>query len=229
MPQIRMLMLRMIWAMFSYLSAEALNIHLPQQAFPRPRVVRQNYQSHQSSIEFSEFPTVAPKNAALRDHRRLVRHLMKAAPFAGLRSTRCEFPERLHPVLLHCLVVSASECDTREWTSCSRFCPGAGLAGYDLITFTGAPAATSAFFMGETLEGARVAVRCDNPLIQLQAATALADEPHDRRVGCGIDNCGAQPVVIRMVSQETLDGSTVRRPWQVDSSDSHGRDADGLI
>jgi DNA-binding transcriptional LysR family regulator len=47
---------------------------------------------------------------------------------------------------------------------------GAGLAGYDVITFTGAPAATSPFFMGETLEGARVAVRCDSPLIQLQAA-----------------------------------------------------------
>jgi DNA-binding transcriptional LysR family regulator len=47
---------------------------------------------------------------------------------------------------------------------------GAGLAGYDLITFTGAPAATSPFFMGETLEGARVAVRCDSPLIQRQAA-----------------------------------------------------------
>jgi DNA-binding transcriptional LysR family regulator len=47
---------------------------------------------------------------------------------------------------------------------------GAGLAGYDLVTFTGAPAATSPFFMGETLEGARVALRCDNPLIQLQAA-----------------------------------------------------------
>jgi DNA-binding transcriptional LysR family regulator len=47
---------------------------------------------------------------------------------------------------------------------------GAGLAGYDLITFTGAPAATSPFFMGEALEGARLAVRCDSPLIQLQAA-----------------------------------------------------------
>jgi len=47
---------------------------------------------------------------------------------------------------------------------------GAGLGEYDLITFTGAPAATSPFFMGETLEGARVAVRCDSPLIQLQAA-----------------------------------------------------------
>lgn len=47
---------------------------------------------------------------------------------------------------------------------------GAGLAGYDLITFTGAPAATSPFFMGEALEGARIALRCDNPLIQLQAA-----------------------------------------------------------
>jgi DNA-binding transcriptional LysR family regulator len=48
-----------------------------------------------------------------------------------------------------------------------------GLAGYDLITFTGAPAAMSPFFMGEALEGSRVALRCDNPLIQLKAA---ADE-----------------------------------------------------
>jgi DNA-binding transcriptional LysR family regulator len=31
----------------------------------------------------------------------------------------------------------------------------------------------SPFFMGETLEGSRVALRCDNPLIQLKAA---ADE-----------------------------------------------------
>ena len=48
---------------------------------------------------------------------------------------------------------------------------GQGLAGHDLITFTGAPAATSPFFMGESLEGARVAFRCDNPLIQLKAAS----------------------------------------------------------
>jgi DNA-binding transcriptional LysR family regulator len=47
---------------------------------------------------------------------------------------------------------------------------GAGLAGYDLITFSGAPAATSPFFMGEVLDGARVAMRCDNALIQRQAA-----------------------------------------------------------
>ena len=50
---------------------------------------------------------------------------------------------------------------------------GQGLAGHDLITFTGAPAAASPFFMGESLEGARIAFRCDNPLIQLRAA---ADE-----------------------------------------------------
>lgn len=47
---------------------------------------------------------------------------------------------------------------------------GKGLAGYDLITFTGAPAATSPFFMGESLEGARIALRCDSPIIQLRAA-----------------------------------------------------------
>jgi hypothetical protein len=39
---------------------------------------------------------------------------------------------------------------------------GQGLGGYDLITFTGAPAATTPFFMGESLDGARVAVRCDH-------------------------------------------------------------------
>jgi DNA-binding transcriptional LysR family regulator len=47
---------------------------------------------------------------------------------------------------------------------------GQGLAGHDLITFTGAPSATSPFFMGESLEGAQVSMRCDNPLIQLEAA-----------------------------------------------------------
>jgi DNA-binding transcriptional LysR family regulator len=49
---------------------------------------------------------------------------------------------------------------------------GEGMASYDLITFTGAPAATSPFFMAESLEGARVALRCDNPLIQLKAAAS---------------------------------------------------------
>jgi len=47
---------------------------------------------------------------------------------------------------------------------------GQGLGGFDLISFTGAPAAMSPFFMGESLDGARVALRCDNPLIQLKAA-----------------------------------------------------------
>jgi len=47
---------------------------------------------------------------------------------------------------------------------------GKGLAGHHLITFTGAPAATSPFFMDESLEGARIALRCDHPLIQAQAA-----------------------------------------------------------
>ena len=51
---------------------------------------------------------------------------------------------------------------------------GEGLAEFDLITFTGAPAAMGAFFMGEKLEGARIALRCDNPLIQLRAAASDA-------------------------------------------------------
>jgi DNA-binding transcriptional LysR family regulator len=56
-----------------------------------------------------------------------------------------------------------------------------GLAGCDLITFSGAPAATSPFFMGETLEGSRIALRCDNPLIQLKAA---ADEVGIAELAC---------------------------------------------
>ncbi len=47
---------------------------------------------------------------------------------------------------------------------------GQGLAGYDLITFTGAPSVMSPFFMGESLDGARIALRCNNSLIQLKAA-----------------------------------------------------------
>lgn len=51
---------------------------------------------------------------------------------------------------------------------------GQGLADFDLITFTGAPAAMNPFFMGESLEGARIALRCDNALIQLRAAASQA-------------------------------------------------------
>ena len=47
---------------------------------------------------------------------------------------------------------------------------GRGLAGHDLIAFTGAPAAASPFFLGESLDGARIALRCDNPFIQRMAA-----------------------------------------------------------
>ena len=48
--------------------------------------------------------------------------------------------------------------------------PGQGLAGYDLITFTASPTAMSPFFMGEQLDSARIALRCDSPVIQLRAA-----------------------------------------------------------
>jgi DNA-binding transcriptional LysR family regulator len=47
---------------------------------------------------------------------------------------------------------------------------GGGLAGQDLVGFRGAPAATSPFFMGESLEGARFALRCDSPALQRLAA-----------------------------------------------------------
>jgi DNA-binding transcriptional LysR family regulator len=65
---------------------------------------------------------------------------------------------------------------------------GQGLGGYDLIAFTGAPAATRPFFMGESLDGARVAIRCDNPLIQLKAA---ANEAGVAELACFLgDSCG---------------------------------------
>jgi DNA-binding transcriptional LysR family regulator len=70
---------------------------------------------------------------------------------------------------------------------------GQGLAGYDLITFTGAPAATSPFFMGESLEGAHIALRCDNPLIQLQAA---ANEVGIAELACRLGD--ASPDVVRV-------------------------------
>jgi DNA-binding transcriptional LysR family regulator len=47
---------------------------------------------------------------------------------------------------------------------------GEGLGGHDVITFTRAPTAASPFFLGESLSGARVPARCDNPLLQVEAA-----------------------------------------------------------
>lgn len=47
---------------------------------------------------------------------------------------------------------------------------GKGLRGHDLITFTGTPSATAPFFLGESLDDARISLRCDNPLLQMEAA-----------------------------------------------------------
>src|SRR5262252_8059664 len=74
---------------------------------------------------------------------------------------------------------------------------GGGLAGCDLITFTGAPAATSPFFLGESLEGAHVALRCDNPLIQLKAA---ANEVGIAEVACFLGD--SSPDVVRLWPRE---------------------------
>jgi DNA-binding transcriptional LysR family regulator len=74
---------------------------------------------------------------------------------------------------------------------------GQGLAGYDLITFIAAPAATSPFFMGESLEGARITLRCNNPLIQLRAA---ADEIGIAELACFLgDGC---PDLVRVWPHE---------------------------
>ena len=74
---------------------------------------------------------------------------------------------------------------------------GQGLAGHDLVTFTGAPAATSPFFMGESLDGARIALRCDNTLIQLQAA---ANDAGIAELACFLGD--ASPDLVRIWPNE---------------------------
>ena len=49
---------------------------------------------------------------------------------------------------------------------------GNGLTDFDLITIAGPPTATTAFFMGEALEDASIALRCGNPSIELLAAAS---------------------------------------------------------
>src|SRR5215510_1094985 len=73
---------------------------------------------------------------------------------------------------------------------------GKGLGGHQLITFTGAPAATSPFFFAESMENARTAMQCYNPLIQMQAD----------REGIGIAELacflGDQPELVRVWTSE---------------------------
>jgi len=84
---------------------------------------------------------------------------------------------------------------------------GQGLTGCDLITFTGAPTATSPFFMGESLEDARIALRCDNPLIQLQAA---AKEVGIAELACFLGD--SSPDLIRVWPNEP---PTCRTAWLI--------------
>jgi DNA-binding transcriptional LysR family regulator len=63
----------------------------------------------------------------------------------------------------------ASEAYLERW---GRPLRGHGLAGFDLISFSGAPTATSPFFLDESLKGARSGLRCDSPHVQLGAAVA---------------------------------------------------------
>jgi DNA-binding transcriptional LysR family regulator len=81
---------------------------------------------------------------------------------------------------------------------------GQGLAGYDLIAFTGAPAATSPFFMGESLEGARVAVRW---LIQLKTA---ASEVGIAELACFLGD--STPDVVRIWPDEP---PALRTAWLI--------------
>jgi len=81
---------------------------------------------------------------------------------------------------------------------------GLGLAGYDLITFAGAPAAINPVFMGESLEGARIALRCNNPLIQLKAA---ADDIGIAELACFLGDTA--PDLVRVWPRETPAHRTV--------------------
>jgi DNA-binding transcriptional LysR family regulator len=82
-----------------------------------------------------------------------------------------------------------------------------GLAEHDLITFTGAPGAMSPFFMGESLEGARIALRCNNPLIQLKAA---ADEVGIAELACLLGD--SSPDVVRVWPDVA---PTLRSAWLI--------------
>jgi DNA-binding transcriptional LysR family regulator len=84
---------------------------------------------------------------------------------------------------------------------------GEGLAGHDLITFTGVPVATSPFFLGESLDGARIALRCDNALIQ---RTAAANDVGIAELACFLGDCF--PDVIRVWPHEE---SAFRTAWLI--------------
>lgn len=74
---------------------------------------------------------------------------------------------------------------------------GEGLAGHDLITFTGAPAAIGPWFLGESLEGTHTALRCDNPFIQ---RTAAANDVGIAELACFLGD--GVPDVMRVWPQE---------------------------
>ena len=84
---------------------------------------------------------------------------------------------------------------------------GQGLGNFDVITYTGAPAAARPFFMGESLEGARVAVRCDSPLVQMRAA---ADHLGIAELACFLGD--AETDVVRIWPDEP---PALRTAWLV--------------
>ena len=47
---------------------------------------------------------------------------------------------------------------------------GHGFGGHDVITYGATPPSISPSFMGESLEGSRLSLRCNNPLLQMKAA-----------------------------------------------------------
>ena len=122
--------------------------------------------------------------------------------------SRCVWPRysglrQAHPGLQVDLVVGVRS-SKRYLTRAGIPKRGQGLAGHDLITFTGAPAATSPFFLGESLDGARIALRCDNPLIQ---RTAAANDVGIAELACFLGDCF--PDVIRVWPHEAPARRTV--------------------
>ena len=88
---------------------------------------------------------------------------------------------------------------------------GQGLAGHDLISFPGTPRLVRPFFMGESLQGARYAIRSNDQYVQLSAAEE----------GLGICELAcffgdSHPEVVRVWPDET---PNVRPVWLITHKD----------
>ena len=88
---------------------------------------------------------------------------------------------------------------------------GQGLASHDLISFPGTPRLVSPFFMGESLQGARYAIRSNDQYVQL---TAAAEGLGICELACFFGD--SHPEVVRVWPKET---PNVRPVWLITHKD----------